>query len=177
MEDNHPHVALGVEEVHDQLALVELEVVEELVELVEELEELDDALLLGSFALGFLREVLPLDCAYLGCGWQWLDLILEGHVAPQVLVLHVVVVEGVEPRRLVCLDVVALALPLGDIDVDDVLARRIALVDDCHVEDCELLDGLGARLDIECLMSVYLRRRRYHRCVESNGSIVSRKKW
>ena len=67
VEDNHPHVALGMGEVHDQLALVELEVVEELVELVEELEELDDALLLGSFALEFLHEVLPLDCAYLGC--------------------------------------------------------------------------------------------------------------
>ena len=40
MEGNHPHVALGVEEVHDQLALVELEVEVELDELVEELVEL-----------------------------------------------------------------------------------------------------------------------------------------
>ena len=72
---------------HSRLALVELEVVEELVELVEELEELDYALLLGSFSLEVLREALPLDCAYLGCDWQWLDLILEGHVARQVLVL------------------------------------------------------------------------------------------
>ena len=63
MEDCQPHVALGVEEVHDQLALVELEVVEELVGLVEELEELDVALAVGSSALGFLLEVLPLDCA------------------------------------------------------------------------------------------------------------------
>ena len=76
MEGTHPHVALGVEEVHDQLALVELEVEEELVELVEELEELDVALAVGSSALGFLLEVLPLDCAGLGCGWQWFDLIL-----------------------------------------------------------------------------------------------------
>ena len=37
-------------------------------------------------------------------------------------VLHVVVVEDVEPRRLVPLDVDALVLPLGDIDVV-VLAR------------------------------------------------------
>ena len=36
MEGNHPHVALGVEEVHDQLALVELEVEVELDELVKE---------------------------------------------------------------------------------------------------------------------------------------------
>ena len=43
MEGNHPHVALGVEEVHDQLALVELDVEVELDELVEELEGLDGA--------------------------------------------------------------------------------------------------------------------------------------
>ena len=55
---------------------------EELVELVEEVEELDVALLVGSSALGFLLEVFPLDCAYHGSAWQWLDLILEGHVAP-----------------------------------------------------------------------------------------------
>ena len=125
---------------------------------MEELEELDDAFLLRSFTLEFLREVLPLDCAVRDCGWRWLNLILEGNVAPQELVLHVVVVEDVEPRHLVRLDVVALALPLGDVDVailellqeelgvddDDQLARRIALVDDRRVEDCELLDGLGA---------------------------------
>ena len=129
VENNHPHVALGMEEVHHLLAHVELEVVEELVELVEELveleeelEELDVALAVGSSALGFLREVLPLDCADLNCGWRWLDLILEGHIAPQELVLHVVVVEDIEPRRLVPLDVDALVLPLGDIDVV-VLAR------------------------------------------------------
>ena len=37
------------------------------VELVEELEELDVALAVGVSALGFLLEVLPLDCADLGC--------------------------------------------------------------------------------------------------------------
>ena len=41
MEDSHPHVSLGADEVHDQLALVELEVEVELDELVEELVELD----------------------------------------------------------------------------------------------------------------------------------------
>ena len=46
-----------------------------------------------------------------------LDLILEGHVAPQELVLHVVVVVDVEPRRFVHLDVVSLALPLHDVDI------------------------------------------------------------
>ena len=117
MEDYKPDVALGMEDFHSHLALDELEVVEKLVELVEELEELDDALLLGSFALEFLHEVLLLDCAYLGCGWQQLDLNLKGHVVPQVLELQVVVVEDVEPRHLVRLGVGALALPLGDVDV------------------------------------------------------------
>ena len=117
MEGNHPHVALGVGEVHDQLALVELEVEEELDELEEGLVELDVAHAVGSSSLGFLLEELPLDCAVHDCGWRWLDLILEGHVAPQELALHVVVVKDVEPRHLVCLGVGALALPLGDVDV------------------------------------------------------------
>ena len=65
MDDCQPHIALGVEDFHIHHALGELDIVEELVELVEELEELDDALLLGSFTIEFLREVLPLDCAYL----------------------------------------------------------------------------------------------------------------
>ena len=63
MEDSHPRVALGMEEVHDQLALVELEVEVELDELVEELEELDIALAISSSSLGFLLEGLPLDWA------------------------------------------------------------------------------------------------------------------
>ena len=57
------------------------------------------------------------------------------------------------------------------------LARRIALVDECRVEDCELLDGLGAWLDVECLMSVYLSRRGCRRSVDLSGSVLSMKKW
>ena len=68
---------------------------------------------------------------------------LEGHVPPQELVLLVVVVEDVEPRRLVALGVYALfLLLLGDEDVvvleleqtrlglieDEGLAHRLALV-------------------------------------------------
>ena len=67
MEDSHPHVALGADEVHDQLALVELEVEVELDELVEGLEELDVAHAFGSSSLGFLLEGLPLDCAIRDC--------------------------------------------------------------------------------------------------------------
>ena len=131
-----------MEEVHDQLTLVELEVEVELDELVKELVELDVAHTVGSSSLGFLLEELPLDCAVRDCGWRWLDLILEGHVAPQELALLVVVVEDVEPRRLVPLGVDALILPLGvvavvileleqmqlDVVEDEVLARRLSLV-------------------------------------------------
>ena len=142
MEDSHPHVALGAEEVHDQLALVEREVEVELDEVVEKLVALDIALVVGSSSLGFLLEGLPLDCTVRDCGWRWLDLILEGHVAPQELALHVVVVDDVEPRRLVALGVDALVLLLlSDQDVvvleleqkrlgfcaDEVLARQVAL--------------------------------------------------
>ena len=59
MEGNHPHVALGVDEVHDQLALVDLEGEVELEELV----EVDVAHADGSSSLGFLLKGLPLDCA------------------------------------------------------------------------------------------------------------------
>ena len=48
MEGNHPHVTLGMEEVHDQLALVELEVEVGLDELVKEHVELDVAHAVGS---------------------------------------------------------------------------------------------------------------------------------
>ena len=62
---------------------------------------------------------------------------------------------------------------LGDIDIvvlelvqeelglvyDSVLACRLALVSDCRIEDCEMHDGLDARLVEECSMSVYLSRR------------------
>jgi len=51
-------------------------------------------------------------------GWLRLDLNLEGHVAPQVLELPVVVILGVVPRHLVHLGVVALTpLVLVVIDV------------------------------------------------------------
>ena len=69
MEGTRRHIALGMGEVHDQLALVELEVEVELDELVEELEELNVALAVGSSSLGFLLEGLPLDCAVRDCGW------------------------------------------------------------------------------------------------------------
>ena len=59
MEGNRPHVALGMEEVHDQLALVELEVEGELDELEEGLVELavahaDGSSFLDFFSKGFL---------------------------------------------------------------------------------------------------------------------------
>ena len=94
-----------METVHDQLALVELEVVEELV-------ELDVARELDVVVHGFLHEVLSLVHALVGLGWLRLDLNLGGLVAPQVLELHGVVVLGVVPRHLVQLGVDALALPL-----------------------------------------------------------------
>ena len=129
MEGTHPHVALGVEEVHDQLVLVDLEVEVELDELVEELVV---AHAVGSSSLGFLLEELPLDCAVRDCGWRWLDLILEGHVAPQALVLHVVVVEDVGPRRLVPLGVDALVLPLGVVVVVilELEPKRLGLIEE-----------------------------------------------
>ena len=70
MEGNHPHVALGVEEGHYQLALVDLEVGEELDVLVKELVGLDVAHADGSSSLGFLLEGLPLDCVFRDCGWR-----------------------------------------------------------------------------------------------------------
>ena len=88
--------------------------------------------MVGSSSLGFLIEGLPLDCAVRDCGWQWLDLILEGHIAPQELALHVVVVEDVEPRRLVPLGVDALVLPLGAVVVVvlELEKKRLGLIED-----------------------------------------------
>ena len=191
MEDSHPHVALGAEEVHDQLALVELEVEGELDELEEGLVELAVAHADGSSSLGFLLEGLPLDCAVRDCGWRWLDLILEGHVAPQELALHVVVVEDVEPRRLVPLGVDVLVLLLGALVVafleleqkrlglieDEGFARRLVLVNACHVAGSEMHAGLDAQLVEECLMTVYLSRRRCSRSVNLSGSVLRMKKW
>ena len=59
-----------MEEVHDQLVLVDLEVEVELDVLVEELVELDVAHSVDSSSLGFLLEELPLDCAFRDCGWR-----------------------------------------------------------------------------------------------------------
>ena len=84
------------------------------------------------------------------------------------LELHEFVVLGVVPRRLVHLDVVALApLVLVVVGVAVLVLARMRLglnVDDalenrCPVEDCGLLGGLDARHDEECSMSVYLSRR------------------
>ena len=66
-----------------------------------------------------------------GLGRLWHDLIHEGPVALQVLELHVVVVVVVPPRRLVHLDVVALA-PLVRVDIGDAilgLAQRLVRLD------------------------------------------------
>ena len=187
MEDSHPHVALGADEVHDQLALVELAVEVELDELVEDIVELDVTHAVGSSSLGFLLEGLPLDCTVRDCGWRWLDLILEGHVPPQELVLLVVVVEDVGPRHLVPLGVGALALLLGVVVVvvlelvqkllglieDEGFAHRLALVNACHVAGSELLAGLDAQLVEECSKTVYLSRRRCRRRVDLSGSVLS----
>ena len=118
-------------------------------------------------------------------------MILEGNVAPQELVLHVVVVEDVEPRHLVPLDVDALVLPLGAVVIvvlelahkrlgvveDEVLAYRLALVNACHVAGCQMPDGLDARLVEEWSMTVYLCRRRCRRSVDLSGFVLSMKKW
>ena len=116
-------------------------------------------------------------------------MILEGHVAPQELVLLVVVVEDVEPRRLVPLGVDVLVLPLGVVVVavleleqkrlglieDAELAHRFALGNACPVAGCEMHDGLDARLVEECSMMVYLSRRRSRRSVDLSGSVLSMK--
>ena len=120
------------------------ELVEELVELEEELEELDDARKLEIFVHELLREVLLHVHELVGLGWLRLDLNLGGHVAPQMLELHGVVVLGVVPRHLVHLGVDALALPLhvGVVVVDLVLVKKLlgfdvvgALESWCRVED------------------------------------------
>ena len=191
MEGNHPHVALAVGEVHDQLALVELEVEVELDDLVKELVELDVAHADGSSSLGFLLEGLPLDCAIRDCGWRWLDLILEGHDAPQELALHVVVVGDIEPRRLVPLGVDVLVLLLGALVVafleleqkrlglieDEGFAHRLVLVNACHVVGSEMHAGLDAQVDEECSMTVYLSRRRCRWSVDLSSSVLRMKKW
>ena len=94
-----------MEDFHCLLALGELGV------LGEEVVELDDALELDSSSLE-LREVLIDAQDFAGCAWLWLDLNFGGHVVPQVLELHRVVVLGIVPRHLVHLDVDTHAPPL-----------------------------------------------------------------
>ena len=113
---------------------------------------------------------------------------LEGHVPLQELVLLVVVVEDVEPRRLVALDVGALVLVLvGDKDIgvleleqtllglieDEELVHQLALGNSCRVAGCEMHDGLDVRLVEECSMTVYLCRRRSRRSGDLSGSVLS----
>ena len=148
-----PHDALGEEVVHCLLALDGLDVLvsheEKLVYLDEELvdldEGLDDAHVLRKSFLELRREVLLDVVELVGLDWLRHDLSLQEHVAPQVLELHVVVVLDVAPRRLVHLDVVALA-PLVLVVVGVavlVLVRKQLGCDDvdalesrCRVEDC-----------------------------------------
>ena len=152
-EGYQPRVALAEDWVHCLLVLDGLDVLvsleEELVDLEEELvnleEELVDAHVLGKSFLELRREVLLDVVELVGLDWLRHDLSLEEHVAPQVLELHVVVVLDVAPRRLVHLDVVALApLVLVVIAVAVlVLVRKQLGCDDvdalesrCRVEDC-----------------------------------------
>ena len=86
--------------------------------------------------------MLPIDFTYRGCAWQWLDLILEGHVAPRELVLHVVVAEDIDPRCLVPLDVDAHVLPLhvGIVVAVLVLAQRPLEFDVVGALECWCLE-------------------------------------
>ena len=59
---------------------------------------------------------------------------------------------------------------------DEVLARRVALVNACRVEDCEMHDSLDTWLVEECSMTVYLSQRRSRRSVDLSGSVLSMKK-
>ena len=169
-----------MEDLHCLLALVELEV---LVELVEELEGLDDSHLIEKSSLEPLREVLLVAHELVGCAWLRLDLNLEGHVAPQVLELHLVVVLVVVPRHLVHLGVDALPLPLLDgVGVAvPVLTQKllgfdgvVALESHCRVEDYGLLDDLGARHVEEYSMSEYLSRKWCRQSDDLSGSFLSR---
>ena len=102
------------------------------------------------------------------------------------LELLAIVVLDVVPRHLVHLDVDALTLPLLDgVGVAVlVLAQNllgfggvVALESCCCVEDCGLLDDLGARHVEEYSMSVYLSRRWCNRSVDLSGSVLRRAKW
>ena len=91
-----------MEDFHCLLALVELDV---LGELVEELVELD-------VARELLREALLDVHELVGLGWLRLDLNLGGIVVPRVLEHLAIIALDVMPRHLVLLGVVALALAL-----------------------------------------------------------------
>ena len=112
-----------MEDFHCHLALVERDV---LGELVEELVELDVARELEIFVRELLREVLLHVHELVGLSWLWRDLHLGGLVAPQVLEHLAIVALYVVPRHLVLLGVDALALPLcvGIVVAILVLAQR-----------------------------------------------------
>ena len=86
-----------MEDFHCLLALVELDV---LGELVEELLELDVARKLDIFVRELLREALLVIHELIGCAWLRLDLNLEGLVVPQVLELLAIVVLDVVLQHL-----------------------------------------------------------------------------
>lgn len=79
--------------------------------------ELDGAIMLDSSSLELHCEVLLLSHADVDCVRRRRNLCLGGHVAPQVLQFHAIVVIDVVPQHLVCLGVGALALPLGGASV------------------------------------------------------------
>ena len=130
-----------MEDIQCLLALIELDV---LGELVEELVELDVARELDIIVLELLREVLLDVHEFVSLGWLRLDLILGGLVAPQVLELLAIVVLDVVPRHLVQLGVDMLALTLHVGVVVAVLEREQkppglyivdALESQCRIED------------------------------------------
>ena len=95
-----------MEDFHCLLALSERDV------LVELMEELVDAHVIDKSSLELDREALLVAHELAGCVWLWIDLNLEGLIAPQVHELLVVVVLDVVSWHFVHLSVITLALPL-----------------------------------------------------------------
>ena len=128
-----------MEDFHCILALVELDV---LGELVEELVELDVARELDILVLELLRKELLHVHELVGLGWLRLDLILRGLVAPQVLEHLAIVALDVVPRHLVLLGEDALALPLhvGIVVVVLELAQRLLRLDVIGALESRCLD-------------------------------------
>ena len=134
-----------MEDFHCLHALDELDALVELEEAHVDLdEELDDAHELEKSFLELHREALLVAHELAGCAWLRRDLNLGGHVAPQVVELHRVVVLGIAPRHLVHLVLNALALPLhvGIVVAVLMLAQKplgfdvlSALESRCRVED------------------------------------------